>query len=117
MVTMRETLCWECKKATGGCSWADSLEPVEGWEATPTEVYGETYTSYCVTSCPQFKLDDKRTITVKEIAEILNMNIRVLFRRLKAKPELIKEQLKNKGYELMVIINKERHFYCVRKVI
>ena len=29
-------ICWECKKACGGCSWSKTLTPVEGWEVVET---------------------------------------------------------------------------------
>ena len=56
----RETLCWDCQKATGGCSWSRNLTPVEGWEAKQIKVKGNFYTnevldSYVVTNCPEFK--------------------------------------------------------------
>lgn len=54
----KDTLCWDCEKATGGCSWSDKLIPVEGWDAIPTKIkmviYKET-DSYKVLNCPLFK--------------------------------------------------------------
>ena len=37
---MAEQLCWSCSKACGGsdCPWANKLQPVEGWTATPSIV-------------------------------------------------------------------------------
>ena len=29
--------CWDCANACGGCEWSDHLEPVPGWDATPTQ--------------------------------------------------------------------------------
>lgn len=52
-----EQLCWECKRATGGCTWSDKLLPVEGWDATPTIIkdseIGEI-PSFQIKHCPQF---------------------------------------------------------------
>lgn len=60
----RQTLCWGCAKATGGCSWSDHCEhsPVPGWEAEPTKLRinnGEFSDSYIVKSCPQFEPDGR----------------------------------------------------------
>lgn len=47
--TKSHQLCWGCQNATNnGCSWSHKLIPVEGWDATPTEI------SYEIRSCPQF---------------------------------------------------------------
>lgn len=32
------TICWNCKKACGGCSWSRDFVPVDGWSAIPTKV-------------------------------------------------------------------------------
>ena len=58
----KDTLCWECEKATGGCSWSDKLIPVEGWEAIPTEVKMTVYStvnSYKIVNCPLFSSDER----------------------------------------------------------
>lgn len=58
-----KTICFECRKACGGCSWARDFIPVEGWDATPTEIYiekAEPLCSYEVRSCPEFCPDIKR---------------------------------------------------------
>ena len=58
------TLCWECKNATGGCSWSADLKPVNRWCAIKTRLKmhnksGENVnqTSYIVVNCPEFKRD------------------------------------------------------------
>ena len=59
-VTSQRTLCWDCAKARGGCSWSDSLEPVEGWTAEPTtkaQFRQEPLHSFLVMECPEFKRD------------------------------------------------------------
>ena len=57
-------LCFRCKKATGGCAWSRSFDPVEGWTAEPTRtVYRVGYEenprmlkqSYHITACPEFE--------------------------------------------------------------
>ena len=57
---MKDTLCWECKRATGGSfrPWANWFIPVEGWKATPTRLKmgnNRTITSYDVHECPIFE--------------------------------------------------------------
>lgn len=74
---MCETLCWECRNAAGGCSWADDLKPVDGWDAEKTIVQGDgaggTFDSFCVKSCPEYVPDDRRIISTREIARILGI--------------------------------------------
>ena len=59
MVVSEPTLCWDCARAIGGCSWVDDKKPVEGWTATQTQKKSTliTYESYCVHDCPMFKRD------------------------------------------------------------
>lgn len=55
----KQTLCWDCKKAIGECSWSAILRPVEGWKATPTKrvsANGEVH-SFRVEECPEFERD------------------------------------------------------------
>ena len=42
-----DTLCWGCLNACdNGCSWSESLTPVEGWAAERTyTIDGEEYTA------------------------------------------------------------------------
>lgn len=48
------TLCWCCKKSvTGGCNWIDKKQPVDHWEATPTD--RGMFHSYHVLDCPEFE--------------------------------------------------------------
>lgn len=49
-------LCWQCKKACGGCSWSKCLIPVVGWTAKPTIVKDSTgdFPSYKIKKCPEF---------------------------------------------------------------
>ena len=58
-----DTICWDCKRATGFCSWSEKFIPVEGWKATPTKVKivnrqnGENIftDSFIVHECPLFE--------------------------------------------------------------
>ena len=57
------SLCWQCKRAYGLCSWSDRFKPVKGWEAVPTVVKGEKKGNnpaipyYEVKKCPLFIQD------------------------------------------------------------
>ena len=54
------TLCWDCAKAVGKCSWSKPFRPVEGWEIIPTRKTtndGRGYKSCIVLKCPEFKRD------------------------------------------------------------
>ena len=57
------TLCWNCEKATGGCSWSRDFTPVEGWKAKPTKIKedgGKTIIdSFIVKKCPEFVADER----------------------------------------------------------
>ena len=53
---MRATLCWYCEKpGTGRCSWDESLTPVQGWTAEPSNVDG--FDTHRVIKCPLFRMD------------------------------------------------------------
>lgn len=50
-------LCWNCKKACGGCSWSKGFVPIVGWDATPhitDEDNERPIHTYHVKSCPEF---------------------------------------------------------------
>ena len=51
------TLCWDCVKAIGGCSWSDDLIPVKDWLAKETKISDEQ--SFWVYDCPEFVRDAK----------------------------------------------------------
>ena len=57
-----QTLCWDCARATGGCSWSEypTQTPVEGWEAIRRDIQNrgsEDVESYIVKECPLFIRD------------------------------------------------------------
>lgn len=62
-------LCWTCANACGGCEWSDHLEPVPGWDATPTsrvlKVGGKgkggtrVASSFVIHTCPKFRRDER----------------------------------------------------------
>lgn len=51
-----DQLCWECAKATGGCSWSASFKPIKEWTVTPVHKIdaGRQVDTYCITACPEF---------------------------------------------------------------
>ena len=55
-----QSLCWSCKNCFGGCSWAESFEPVEGWRAERTIIkyFNTKIPSFLVRDCPRFAVDD-----------------------------------------------------------
>lgn len=59
---IKHTLCWDCARACGGCSWSNHWEhrPVAGWTAVETRVRmnnNEYEPSYIVIACPEFDRD------------------------------------------------------------
>ena len=63
-MSKHDTICWNCKKASGRCSWSREFKPVEGWRAIPTKVREQGkkdkfIPSYDVYECPEFDLLDK----------------------------------------------------------
>lgn len=62
-----EQICFTCQRATGKkinsviCSWAHSLSPVKGWDATEIVIEEDgyrPYKSYDIHSCPLFLADE-----------------------------------------------------------
>lgn len=59
-----DTLCWDCEKACGRCSWSKNFTPVEGWKAIPTKIscgyklggIPHIVDSFIVCECPEFEL-------------------------------------------------------------
>lgn len=57
-----EQLCWDCKKACGGCAWSRNLTPVKGWVAEPTTIrfkgkngVEHITDTYKIFECPEFE--------------------------------------------------------------
>ena len=95
MYKATDSLCWDCGRALGGCSWSKRFKPVKGWEAEKTviqDVRGDCE-SYHVISCPRYRPDRRKTISMPEVLKALNINRHVYYqssikeieRRLKAK--------------------------------
>ena len=64
---MNQTLCWDCAKSCGGCSWSARFEPVPGW------VTEKTTNGIRVVDCPEFSRDayEGGTIRRKDYERIL----------------------------------------------
>ena len=82
-------LCWDCKNACGnGCCWFQDGVPIKGWKAKATQIKssGENgkprmIDSFCIQKCPQYIQDgDDRKLSSKELANILNLSQRSIFR-------------------------------------
>lgn len=107
-------LCWDCKKATGGCRWADRFLPVDGWEATPTKPQDRA-DSFKIKSCPEFEADDIKIVKLKDIADILNIKLKNLYR---IKLNKLKSLVKSHGLELFFYFDEEKEScsYGIRKI-
>lgn len=96
---MKESICWNCKKACNTdkcyCSWSEKFIPVEGWEAEETSFKNkgsnEIIKSYCVISCPKFASDDRlvnklyyyeKADLLEDMANFFSVSIRTIQRRM-----------------------------------
>ena len=95
----KETLCWTCKNAYGGCKWSDYFEPVEGWEATKTYIDHEDVESYLVNSCPLYKRD-KVMLTAREASNLLGVSERTIHRW--PKNDIV-ARLKKRGFKVTLV--------------
>lgn len=101
---MKETLCWSCKNATGGCPWAHDQKEVDGWKAKPTiteVMHGEPVHSYAIRECPLYS-EDYRRVTLNQLIKIAGWGTTAR----RYLPEIafkkFKEILTEKGYDLLV---------------
>lgn len=79
MVMRMSNICFNCKKACGGCSWSEldettgevRFEPVDGWDAEKInfDVGGKVIETYRIKGCPQFERDEPRSHTIGEISD------------------------------------------------
>ena len=117
----KETICWNCKNYSR-CSWANGI-PVKGWKATPTKIeniiggYLYITDSFLVEACPQFKADDKRIASMKELAGIVGISERYIYTFIynKGYGALI-NKLKEKGYKLTVYKIDKKHRCYLEKI-
>lgn len=115
-----EQLCWECQRATGGCSWSTMGKPVEGWTAEKTKIpngcAGEFTDSYKITACPLFKKDEKRepVLVIGERISLEKLGAILGIRGEKIKPfsdEKIIDLAQKKGVEIQVVYGKNRSIF------
>ena len=94
------SICWDCKRAVGGCSWSElndkadgvRFQPVEGWKATiSTNIYSDGKATYEVRECPLFIADKKEA---REEKEQIVFALKVLAMSEEEKKERIKEEAK-----------------------
>ncbi|MBE7092744.1 MAG: hypothetical protein E7365_06160 [Clostridiales bacterium] len=119
---MSEQLCWNCKKATGKCSWSALGKAVKGWDATPTKIKNSTtpfteIDSYEIRACPLFEGDniqekEKRTrvVKVEELQKLFGCSYGTVCRM---DTEQVIERAKEKGINLMAIDGKKRKFHKI----
>ena len=79
-------ICFDCRKALGGCSWSRDFIPVPGWTAEPAVLKcggSESTQTYRITACPLFDPDGK-TPTSPDSIPIRCIETGVVFRSLNA---------------------------------
>lgn len=72
----KETLCWQCAKACGGCSWSSlAHKPVTGWTAERRDLYIQNSSvpveSYVVHDCPEYVPDGREHDAPKQDVPLL----------------------------------------------
>lgn len=63
------SICGDCAKSVGLCSWSSSLRPVDGWyaeEAPRRLCSGKLVTGYAVKCCPLFEKDERPAVCVSK---------------------------------------------------
>lgn len=70
------TICWDCEKCGGGCSWSHDLIPVKGWKAETdyTLFHGKRDNSYTVLECPEYEKRHSK-ITASDIDDEGAVNV------------------------------------------
>lgn len=71
----KTNICFDCKKACGGCSWSERFEPVPGWKAKKVvqksivDKKVRVCDTYQIVSCPLFERDEKRKRNREEVTD------------------------------------------------
>lgn len=112
----KETLCWECLRAGGDCSWSRHGEPVEDWLAIETAVKNRTYASlvsYEVLDCPLFIKETKHRYTRIDPDGAKALAAAVLWRAIKDRgAQIVKTKRPGDHQRLWASIHKlERVFH------
>ena len=60
----KRQLCWDCKRACGGCSWSRNFTPIAGWDAEETTICVQNrsegrISSFYIRDCPQFIREER----------------------------------------------------------
>ena len=102
------SLCFYCSNARADkCKKIANGTPIKGWVADDQKGGG-----YIVRECPRFKKDESRNgmrVTIAEIADLLEINERTLYRR---DEDYIKSLLKARGHKVKIVYkNKRRYFF------
>lgn len=113
-----EILCWTCRKACGGCSWADSFTPVEGWEAVPNVSSTGEIRGYDIQGCPEYEPDPKEPEHTKLLDhEGVMLLMEAVARRMREDyifghgpvnaNMITKKSLKMRAWEIDAVVRKE----------
>ena len=84
-------ICFDCKRACGGCSWSENdpvtgkirFEPVPGWTAERVPInlsWGIDFT-YHITACPLFEPDEPRKRRASDKLELTAEQSRLFVER------------------------------------
>ncbi len=110
-------LCWECKRATGGCRWSADLKPVKGWDAEKVIIkdFEGDIESYKVKACPLFIPESKigRRINIRQLAELINAPYEEIRRK---KDDFLIMLAKNSGYLILIESGKRRGIFLKGRV-
>ena len=61
--TSNQSMCGDCVRSVGLCSWSHSLKPVPGWDAEMVlrrNNDGSYTKGFCVKSCPEFIKEERK---------------------------------------------------------
>lgn len=58
----KSSICIDCVKSCGLCTWSSKLKPVKGWTAKPIKrvTKDKIYDGYLVTECPLFEKVERK---------------------------------------------------------
>ena len=71
MSMLQKSICNNCARSVGFCSWSSKLDPVDGWDAVQSyDTEGMPY-SYCVRKCPLYMADGETEKERKEQRKML----------------------------------------------
>ena len=104
-------LCWNCKKATGGCAWSSRLLPVDGWSAKPTTTQEGTR-SFEIKHCPEYEDDNIEFITQQRLKQRIMQILNVKNYQLeKMRLSTVVCKLKELGFEIYCYYDEETEKY------